>query len=97
MADSSEIGHSKRATPRFKAHLTESLPGLTRQSMLIVISRRFTVLFDVRHVSMDHRVKPGGDEEGDGQILRVIPSAAKQSSDRLAQESRSLRHRRSPQ
>ena len=31
--------------------LTSSLPGLTRQSM--------------RRVGMDHRVKPGGDEEGD--------------------------------
>jgi len=47
--------------------------------MLIVGSPRFAVLFGLRHISMDRPIKPGGDEEK-GQILRVIASAAKQSS-----------------
>jgi hypothetical protein len=38
-----------------------SLPGLTRQSMGSAGSQIFAVLFESFHVSMDHRVKPGGD------------------------------------
>jgi hypothetical protein len=41
---------------------TSSLPGLTRQSMRGAHLLRLTVLFDSLHVSMDHRVKPGGDD-----------------------------------
>jgi hypothetical protein len=42
--------------------LFSSLPGLTRQSMGRAGLLRLTGLFDSLHVSMDHRVKPGGDE-----------------------------------
>ena len=41
---------------------TASLPGLTRQSMLGAGSLRFAASFALLHVSMDHRVKPGGDD-----------------------------------
>jgi hypothetical protein len=40
-----------------------SLPGLTRQSMGSVGWLEFAVWFRSLHFSMDHRVKPGGDEE----------------------------------
>jgi hypothetical protein len=39
-----------------------SLPGLTRQSMLTAGSLVFAARFCSLHFSMDHRVKPGGDE-----------------------------------
>jgi hypothetical protein len=64
---------------------------LTRQSLLIVGSPRFAVLFGLRHISMDRQIKPGGDEEK-GQILRVIASVAKQSSG-LARKSGLFRRR----
>jgi hypothetical protein len=41
-----------------------SLPGLTRQSMLSTGLLRLTHCFGRLHLSMDHRVKPGGDEGG---------------------------------
>jgi hypothetical protein len=43
-----------------------SLPGLTRQSMRQVGSLKSAVRFRLLHFSMDHRVKPGGDEGGGG-------------------------------
>jgi hypothetical protein len=39
------------------------LPDLIRQSMRQSRSLRFAALFDSWRVSMDHRVKPGGDAE----------------------------------
>src|SRR5262249_33884071 len=39
-----------------------SLPGLTRQSMRGTRLLELTALFDSLGVSMDHRVKPGGDD-----------------------------------
>jgi hypothetical protein len=39
-----------------------SLPGLTRQSMWRGHALRFAARIRVPQLSMDHRVKPGGDE-----------------------------------
>jgi hypothetical protein len=44
------------------------LPGLTRQSMRGFRSLSFAALFDSWRFSMDHRVKPGGD---DGEVARL--------------------------
>jgi hypothetical protein len=51
--------------------LASSLPGLTRQSMQNAGLLKFAALFDSRHVSIGHRVKPGGDVER-GLSPRVI-------------------------
>jgi hypothetical protein len=50
---------------------TSSLPGLTRQSIESVGLLRFGVLFHPLHVSMDHRVKPGGDDEEGGRVASL--------------------------
>jgi hypothetical protein len=85
---------------------TASLPGLTRQSMRGFGSLRFAALFDSWRVSMDHRVKPGGDDgeggeaEGDeaqrDDACSSLRAAAKQSSG-LAREAGLLRRCRSSQ
>jgi hypothetical protein len=53
-------------------------------------------LFDARNFSMDHRVKPGGNEGENGAACSSLRAAAKQSS-WLAQESGLLRRSRSSQ
>jgi hypothetical protein len=60
-------GFLRRVAPRNDvggqlSAITSSLPGLTRQSMRGFGSLRSVALFDSRPVSMDHRVKPGGDD-----------------------------------
>jgi hypothetical protein len=55
-AGSEVIGHARRLS-------YSSLPGLTRQSMLRCDSFSLTARVISLHLSIDHRVKPGGDEE----------------------------------
>jgi hypothetical protein len=55
--------------PRF---FSSSLPGLTRQSMRKRSAIKFRVASRKPQVSMDHRVKPGGDEGG---LLRAIKAS----------------------
>src|SRR5262249_37815140 len=47
-----------------------SLPGLTRQSMQRIGSLEFAKAFCQLSLSMDHRIKSGGDE---GKQRRVVP------------------------
>jgi hypothetical protein len=56
---SAKLGRNN--APRERIFMS-SLPGLTRQSMREGRSLGFTALFDSLDVSMDHRLKPGGDE-----------------------------------
>jgi hypothetical protein len=44
-------------------HLSSSLPGLTRQSMLRLNFYRFAGEAQLRRISMDARVKPAHDED----------------------------------
>jgi len=53
-------GAKQKNAPR-ERYFISSLPGLTRQSMLTDGSLVFASL-QSSHFSMDHRVKPGGDE-----------------------------------
>src|SRR5262249_7599311 len=57
---SARLGHKNMSRERFSA---SSLPGLTRQSMRGAGLLRLTAVFDSLHASIDHRVKPGGDDE----------------------------------
>jgi hypothetical protein len=67
-----EAGLLRRFAPRNDevgvSSPTSSLPGLTRQSMRGFRSLSFAALFDSWRFSMDHRVKPGGD---DGEVARL--------------------------
>ncbi len=60
VADFSRDRQGRRFSKMIRALPLWSLPGLTRQSMRRVRSRSYH--FRLLHLSMDHRVKPGGDE-----------------------------------